>query len=79
MAKPGSESLEEIALALIQTNLKLDTLIAGQAGGVPAELAQIRDELTHLRYMFHIRQWETGAPLGLPFPAFPDRSDPVPY
>lgn len=75
MPKPGSETLEEIAALLVQTNAKLDTIIA--AGGSPLD-QDILNELTHLRFMFHSRQWETGAPLVNPFPAFPDRGDPVP-
>lgn len=76
MAKPGSDTLEEIRDLLIVSNAKLDTLIAGQGGGGLDQ--DILDELTHLRFMFHSRQWETGAPLVDPFPAFPDRGDPIP-
>ena len=77
LPKPGSETLEEIRDLLTVSNSKLDTLIAGQGGG-GTELVDIRNELTHLRYMFHIRQWETGALLTLPFPDFPDSGDPIP-
>ncbi len=76
MPQPPSQTLVEIRDLLVQTNTKLDTLIAGQGGAAP-ELAEIRGELAQLRAMFHYRQWETGQPLDPPYPALPSWDDPV--
>jgi hypothetical protein len=66
----GMRAEVDARLAAIEANT------AG-GGGVPAELTQIVQELSHLRAMFHYRQWEHGGPIDPAFPAMPDRTDPV--